>query len=274
MLGRAPYALPVYGLKLAQGLFQMTGVQPRLVAKVVVVSLSLALGCGGSPPDAKSPEASQDKTTKNSGSADGMIRDLLSGMDQRTAVPAQGAGQGPGDQSQTQSPHQPVSTGGKLDTWDSDIATIKSKVPTWDNGVGIVLKFLKEDTGERLTLIFIDPTAPVFKQGTQSWLIHGQANSSSGVLAHVVLSLKQLETGHQDGNPTKHDMIMSVGMGAEWDGTSPEVSWSVNDGSWCEISLRNGQHPGDLEGELRGKLFTNNGESYQTIESGYMYINR
>jgi hypothetical protein len=168
----------------------------------------------------------------------------------------------------------PQASGDELDTFDEDMARIQQTVPSWDNGTGVTVKFLKESTGGRLSLIFVDPTPPVFQQKQGLWMIQGRATAKHQTLGHIVVLLKTLAPGRYEGSSTKKDVVVAVLMGEQWDGRDPETTWSINEGSWAELTLREGRNPGDLEGDFRGRLVDNQGTGYHTIEAGYIYVNR
>ncbi len=209
------------------------------------------------------------------GTTDKLIDDLLGGI---------GGGNAPSGNSPSippsSTPSAPTgggggsSSGGKLDTFDEDIARIRQIVPGWDNGTGLTVKFLRERDQQRLSLIYVDATPPVLKEGVNLWMIQAKAKGDNKTLGWFVILLKDLAPGRYSGSPTNRDVIMAALMAPEWDGKNPETTWSINDGSWCEITLRNAGAPGDLEGEFRGKLVDNKGSGYHTVENGYIYINR
>ncbi|MEB2311121.1 MAG: hypothetical protein OZ921_03255 [Sorangiineae bacterium] len=219
------------------------------------------------------------------GHADDLIGQILDGVPtssggaQPSAPPDD-----PNKHSEAIQPSRPSDSGGgsgsgsgggtRLDTFDEDVTRIKGTVPGWDNGTGIAIRFLKESTGTRLSLIFVDPTPPVLKDGVGLWMIQGKANASGKTIANYVLLLKTLAPGRYEGSPTKKDVVMSVAMSDTWDGKAPDTTWSINDGSWCEIVLRQGRGPNDLEGDFRAKLVDNSGNSFHSIENGYVYIKR
>jgi hypothetical protein len=229
----------------------------------------------------------QSQSTANPQSTDAIIGDLLSHLDEGKAAaapaPEAAALQSPPPRAAQPAAQPaaapvagatPATSGSRLDTWDSDISTVKSKVPTWDNGSGVVLKFLNEGQGTRLTLIYVDTTPPVFKEEAGLWIVQAKATANGTTLGHMMLLLKSLEPGRYEGGPGKQDVVLAAGMGETWEPKAPGTTWSINDGSWCEITLRAGQNPGDLEGDFRGKLVDNSGNGYHNIEAGYIYINR
>lgn len=208
------------------------------------------------------------------GTTDKLIDDLLGGIGGGSAPAGNAPSISPSSTPSAPSGGGGGSSGGKLDTFDEDIARIRQIVPGWDNGTGLTVKFLRERDQQRLSLIYVDATPPVLKEGVNLWMIQAKAKGDNKTLGWFVILLKDLAPGRYSGSPTNRDVIMAALMAPEWDGKNPETTWSINDGSWCEITLRNAGAPGDLEGEFRGKLVDNKGSGYHTVENGYIYINR
>jgi hypothetical protein len=161
---------------------------------------------------------------------------------------------------------------GSSDTFTEDVLRIQQVVPTWNNGTGIALKFLRESSGQRVSLIYVDPTPPVMQKDGDHWVIAATAKTASQTLGHFVLLLRELTPGHYRGSATEDAVMMSTSMATEWDPSDPDTTWSRNNESWCELVLRAGDHPTTLEGQFRGKLSDNHGTGFHTIESGYVYI--
>jgi hypothetical protein len=160
------------------------------------------------------------------------------------------------------------------DSFDQDRARIKDTVPGWDEGTGATVRFLKEASGERLSLIFVDPTAPEWNEKQSLWLVVATAKADGEPLGHLVFGLPKLEAGSYEGGPGSKNVVMAILLGErKWDGTNPEATWSINDGSWCKLVLRDAGG-GNLEGDFQGKLVDNKGTGYLTIESGYVMINK
>jgi hypothetical protein len=158
------------------------------------------------------------------------------------------------------------------DTFAQDVLRIQEVVPTWDNGTGIALKFLRESSGQRVSLVYVDPTAPVREQGGDHWVIAATAKTEKRTLGHFVLLLRDLSPGHYHGSASDDSVVMSTSMTSDWDPTDPDTTWSKNNESWCEIVLRQGHDPSTLEGQFRAKLIDNQGTGFHNIESGYVYI--
>ena len=254
-----------------------------LTAAALAMTLS-GVGCGPhaegqsaynqqqQPPPGQQPgQYPQQQQGTGNTSTEAMIGDLL-----RDIEPGAGQGQGPAPApTQTVAPPGPPPGGGdRLDTFEEDIARIRQIVPGWDNGTGLSIKFLKESTGKRLSLIYVDPTPPAYKDGPGLWMIQAKATSGDTVIGWAVILLKSLAPGRYEGSPSKQDVVLAVCMGETWDGKNPETTWSINPGSYAEITLQPGRGPGDLEGNFRGKLVDNKGTGFHTIENGYVYINR
>jgi len=161
------------------------------------------------------------------------------------------------------------------DSFAEDCRRIRQLVPAWDEGTGATLRFLQESTGKRVSLIFVDATAPHYKPEASLWMIQATAKDSAGkTIGHLVLLLRSLKPGHMHGDEQTQDAVLGVLVGTErWDGRNPETSWSINSGSYCDVVLRDAGG-GNLDGEIRGKLVDNRGSGFINVESGYFYINR
>ncbi len=167
------------------------------------------------------------------------------------------------------------SASSNADSFEDDKARILKQVPTWDEGTGATVRFLKESSGTRLSLIFVDTTAPAWNEDQKLWLIAAVAkDGDDAVIGHLIIGLSSLDPGTYEGGPSSKSAVMAVLLGErKWDGNHPEASWSVNDGSWCRVVLRSAGG-GNLEGDFQAKLVDNKGEQYMSIENGYLYINK
>lgn len=159
------------------------------------------------------------------------------------------------------------------DSFNDDRERIRASVAQWDHGTGATLRFLKEATGEKLSLIFVDETAPIFKSDAGMWMIQSIARVSGGkIVGHFVLFLKDLKAGKYRGDDHTKEAVMGVLMGeSSWDGQNPETAWSVNRESWCEVILRRSPDDG-LEGDFKARLVDNKGTGFINIDSGYLFI--
>ncbi len=159
------------------------------------------------------------------------------------------------------------------DSFNDDRERIRASVAQWDHGTGATLRFLKEATGEKLSLIFVDETAPIFKSDANMWMIQSIARVTGGkIVGHFVLFLKDLKAGKYHGDDHTKEAVMAVLMGeSNWDGQNPETAWSVNRESWCEVTLRRASD-GGIEGDFKGRLVDNKGTGFINIDSGYLFI--
>jgi hypothetical protein len=265
---------------------------PRGIGFVTVVgSLALgalvSLGCSGGYPQGggqQQPQQANQQGNAQQGqtaagqqsgeSTEALIGDLLAGIDSSGQQPAASGNETIPPPASSPTTGTTGGGSGNLDTFEEDVKRIRSLVPNWDNGTGLTVRFLKQSTGKRLSLIYVDPTPPLFKDGPGLWMIQAKATANDKVLGWVVVLLKNLAPGNYQGSPSQKDVVLAVCMGETWDGKNPETTWSINPGSWAEITLRAGATAGDLEGNFRGKLVDNKGTGFHTIESGYIYINR
>src|SRR5690606_18640275 len=94
------------------------------------------------------------------------------------------------------------------------------------------------------------------------------------VLGHVLLGLTDLSPGTYEGNDEQRTAVLAIQITSDaWNGEAPETCWSVNPKSYFRIVLRD-VGDGNLEGDFQAKVVSNGDDSYFTIESGYIYINR
>jgi hypothetical protein len=168
---------------------------------------------------------------------------------------------------------QPEKPNEQLDSFEQDRERIRSSLEKWDQGTGAALRFVKQSTGERLSLIFIDETAPGYQSETDMWMIQATARVSGGkVVGHFVLFLKDLRAGRYRGDDHSKEAVMAVLIGdARWDGENPETAWSMNAESWCDVQLQPAGKTG-IEGTFRARLVDNKGSGYVQVESGYLFI--
>ena len=161
------------------------------------------------------------------------------------------------------------------DSFNDDRERIRASVAKWEHGTGATLRFLKETTGEKLSLIFVDESAPQFKADAGMWMIQASARVTGGkIVGHFVLLLKDLRAGKYRGDDHTKEAIMAVLMGeSSWDAQNPETAWSVNRESWCEVFLRSTADAA-IEGEFRARLVDNRGTGFINVDSGYLFMKR
>lgn len=213
-------------------------------------------------------------------STDQMVQDLLRGAgpnDQPAPGPQHSLGPAPSSGGQTAGGGSSGSSGGSSEfySFEENMQRIKEKVPTWDNGAGITVNFLNETSGKRLSLVFVDQGPPIFKDQIGLWVVQGKATGNNETLGHMVIGLQNLAPGRYSGSPSSKAVVMSIALtSANYDGNSPETTWTINEGGWIEMTLQDGRAPGDLEGTFRAKLYSNDTKKFYTVENGYLYINR
>jgi hypothetical protein len=161
------------------------------------------------------------------------------------------------------------------DTFDADRERIRGSVAKWEHGTGATLRFLKEATGEKLSLIFVDESAPAYKKDAGMYMIQATARVTGGkIIGHFVLLLKDLRAGTYRGDDHTKDAVMAVLMAeTAWDGQNPETAWSINRESWCEVYLRSAADTG-IEGEFRARLVDNRGTGFINVDSGYLFTKK
>ncbi len=179
------------------------------------------------------------------------------------------------DQVQPDDKRKPSALPPNADSFDADRERIRSSVSKWPHGTGATLRFLKESTGERLSLIFVEDTAPQFDAKTSTYTINAKARVAGGkVVGHFHLLLKALRAGKLHGDDHTKDAVMGVLMGdSSWDERNPEAALSFNRESWCDVEL-NDTPDGELEGSFRARLVDNRGAGFINVESGFLFIKR
>jgi len=161
------------------------------------------------------------------------------------------------------------------DSFDADRERIRATVSQWPHGTGATLRFLKEATGERLSLIFVDDASPEFDRAASTWTAKTQARVSGGkVVGHFLVRLTSLRPGRYRGDDHTKEVEMGVLMGnPTWNARDPETAWSSNRESWCEVQLSSDAE-NVIEGNFRARLVDNKGTGFINIDSGYLFIKR
>jgi hypothetical protein len=209
--------------------------------------VAMTIGCGGgaavAAPPSETPEEGTEEASEGEGSEE------------------EGGKSAKGDNS--------------LDTYDEDVKRIKTVVPGWDNGTGIAVRYQKVSTGSILSLIYVDPTPPEWKEKSQMWIVISKATVEGQAVSTVALSLSSMKPGRYEGSDTKRECVIGAALGTDkWEPSAADTGWSLNEGGFCEVELREGKQPGHLEGTFRGKLKSNAEDSFYLIKEGYIYINR
>jgi len=170
----------------------------------------------------------------------------------------------------------PVTVPLDADSFDADRERIRASVSRWAHGTGATLRFLKEATGERLSLIFVDEASPTFDAQASVWTIQTKAQVAGGkVVGHFVLLLDSLQPGKYRGDDHVKAVRMGVLMGEPaWDAQNPETAWSFNRESWCDIEISSPSSDGAIESNFRGRLVDNKGTGFINIESGFLFMKR
>ncbi len=159
-------------------------------------------------------------------------------------------------------------------SFDDGVASIRGRVPEWDNGTGMAIRFVQLQTGKRLTFLYVDRTPPEWKEKLNTWLILSKATWDGEIVSTIAVTLNALKAGRFEGAATKNDCMIGAAIGTDrWDPKDASTAWSNNEGGFCEVELREASQPGHLEGRFKAKLVSGQGVFY-TIDQGYLYINR
>jgi hypothetical protein len=162
-----------------------------------------------------------------------------------------------------------------LDHYDDQLAVVKSKMPDVEKGSAIVVRFLNQGSGKRISLVYVDETPPQFKEKLNGRVIVAKASGKGDeTLSTISFLIKNFEPGRYECNTANHEAVIGAAIADNWVPTDPETYWSLNEGGGCEIELHEGARPGDIEGSFRGRLVKNNGKGFLIVENGYIYVKR
>ena len=118
-------------------------------------------------------------------------------------------------------------------------------------------------------MLFVDNEFPEKKESGR-FLILGEAKGEkSELLATVTILHRTWQPGTYACN---EDTQVAFGLSDHWNPAAEDTYVSWQPGANCQLSLQEGQQPGDLEGSLRGTFVTNAGSHKIEIEAGYLYI--
>lgn len=172
---------------------------------------------------------------------------------------------------------RPVKTGGEEepaadkghDKFDAQVALAREHAPKAGKGTAIVLRFFNPTNNFKASMLFVDNELPEKKESGR-WLILGEAKGEkSELLATVTILHRNWQPGqfHCDD-----DTQVAFGISDHWDPQAPDTYVSWQPGAKCNLSLQEGQAPGDLEGSLSGEFVTNAGNHKLVIQDGYIYV--
>ncbi|MGZ3424579.1 MAG: hypothetical protein ACXWUG_04920 [Polyangiales bacterium] len=159
-----------------------------------------------------------------------------------------------------------------LDNYDAQVEKVRKIMPTVNKGSAVVTRFLNESKGTRISIIYVDETSPMYKEKLDGRVIVAKADDGNNkTIATISFLLRSFQPGHYecDGANT----VIGAAIAETWEPNADGTYWSMNPGGACELELREGPG-GDLEGNFRGKLVTNDKKGYLLVESGYIYVKR
>jgi hypothetical protein len=264
---------------------------PPNCARWLTLAALVLSGCGSSvePPKApaQAPKASADAPSEESATKHGASDRETNALLDRMLADLPSGDRSPGRPKPEAAPVRPTAVlappseapprpaQNAVDSFDEDVRRIREIVPRWDNGTGITARFLNESSGNRISLIYVDTTPPEYNADGGYWVVQARAKVNNEIVGHVMFLLKNLAPGRYEGSAQRKDVVFGSLLGSPtWHGRSPDAAWSMNEGAWVEVVLREGRGAGELEGNFRAKLTANDGHHYQTVESGYFYIKR
>lgn len=148
------------------------------------------------------------------------------------------------------------------------VEVIKTQMPGTTQGAAVALRFINASSGYRYTAGFTsDPGFIEFKKFPGKTIMFGKTDSGEG----LVLIFSEMKPGHYDCAKDDFDIEFAP---AGVKGTDPSANWAQNDGGSCEIEMYEGNHSGDLQGTISGKVVSNDRATLFTIEQGYFYARK
>lgn len=168
------------------------------------------------------------------------------------------------------------SGGDNLDHWDEQYALVKGKAPDLEKGAAIVVRFVNEKKGTKISLVYLTEEAPQFKEQIGSRVIIAKAKGKNEtVLSTVTIIVKKWEAGKYPCSTGPDVVAIGAAISDEWDPKGPETYWTMNDNGTCEVEITSGDKPGDLQAHFHAKLTQNKDASnYLLIDNGYFYVKR
>jgi hypothetical protein len=166
-------------------------------------------------------------------------------------------------------------SGGQQLTFDQKVAKVRELMPQFDRGTAVVAQFLVEKTQTRTSYFYLDDTSAEYNSTVKSWVMMPKAKADSSLISSMSIIAKRLEAGRYECGADNLDVAIGIQMGSDkWSGKAADTSWTLNTGGACEFELHPAAKAGDLEGTFRGKLPSNDGNTYLLIDEGYIYIRR
>jgi hypothetical protein len=159
-----------------------------------------------------------------------------------------------------------------LDKYDEQVERVRKLMPTMKKGTAVVTRFLNESKGTRISIIFADETAPMYKEKLDGRVIVAKAtDDKERTIATISFLLHSFQPGRYECD--KGNTVIGAAISETWEPNADGTYWSMNAGGACELELHEGPG-GDMEGTFRGKLVTNDNKGYLLVENGYLYVKR
>lgn len=157
-----------------------------------------------------------------------------------------------------------------LDNFDEQVATFRANWPSRAQGSVVVVRFFNKGNNLKLSLVYVDKSAPEFKPKSGNHLVLAEAIGKNDEL------LSTLSILHKNWQPGTYacgeDTLIGFALSNQWNPAAPDTYGSWNTGAGCEFELHPAQTPGDLEGTFRGEFVKNDGTGRLTVMDGYFYV--
>jgi hypothetical protein len=157
-----------------------------------------------------------------------------------------------------------------LDRYDEQVSLVRQAFPKEQHGSAVVARFYNPSKNMKLSLVYVDKSAPEFKPKSRSHLVLAEAKNNGELLSTMSI----LHTNWQPGTYScGNETLIGFALSDKWNPAAPDTYGSWNAGAGCEFELHPSPLvPGDLEGTFRGVFVQNDGGGKLTIQDGYLYV--
>lgn len=156
-----------------------------------------------------------------------------------------------------------------LDRYDEQVQLVREAFPKEVQGSAVVVRFYNASKNLKLSLVYVDKSAPEFKPKSGSHLVLAEAKNNGELLSTMSILHKNWQPGHY---ACGDDTLIGFSLSSNWNPAAPDTYGSWNAGGGCEFELHPAATPGDLEGSFRGVFVQNDGNGKLTITDGYLYV--
>ncbi len=163
-----------------------------------------------------------------------------------------------------------------LDRFDESVAKVRDIMPNEEKGTAVVLRLLNESVGNPVSVVYVDESAPEYKEKLDGRLIIAKAQDgkTKEIFSNVAIFSKRWEPGTYECMGAEGDVAIGVQMSPTWNAEAPDTYWTMNPGGACQLKVTEGPKLGDWELQFEAKIVKNDGSGSLLITGGYAYVKR